>query len=146
VLRENDISPGDRPAPASLDLVSHVAAAYDKKDWRALRALYHDDARLFTSAAGEQVVGPDELMDVFEALQNSTYAVGATTTEPIDDHAVLISGRLRHPLPGGGLGDSHRSWILTFKDGLVWRSCFYRSDDEARAAYERHGIDLDIHP
>jgi hypothetical protein len=42
------------------------------------------------------------------------------------------------------MGDGHRSWILTFKDGLVWRSCFYRSDDDARAAYEKHGIDLDI--
>ena len=139
--RDHSASPS---SSVSLDLVRHVASAYNRKDWQALRALYHDDARLFTSAAGERVVGPDELMDVFEALEKTMYSVGATSTQAIDDDAVLISGRLRYPLPSGGLADGHRSWILTFKDGLVWRSCFYHSDGEARAAYEQHGIDLDL--
>ena len=143
MLQPRDLSESP-PSYVSLDLVRHVANAYARKDWRALRGLYHDDALLFTSAAGERVVGPDELMDVFEALEKTMFSVGATSTQAIDDDAVLISGRLRYPLPTGGLADGHRSWILTFKDGLVWRSCFYRSDAEARAAYERHGIDLGI--
>jgi ketosteroid isomerase-like protein len=143
-VRADDIAATGSPALASIELLEHVAAAYNRKDWRALRALYHDEARLCTSAAGDRVVGPDELMDVFEELEDSSYAVGTTTTRALDEHAVLVSGRLRYPRPGGGMGDGHRSWILTFKDGLVWRSCFYRSDDDARAAYEKHGIDLDI--
>jgi hypothetical protein len=36
------------------------------------------------------------------------------------------------------------AWVLTFKDGLVWRSRAYESVDAARAAYTAQGVDLDI--
>jgi hypothetical protein len=35
-----------------------------------------------------------------------------------------------------------RAWLLTFRDGLVWRSKAYRSPEEARAEYQEHGVDL----
>ena len=34
------------------------------------------------------------------------------------------------------------TWLLTFHDGLVWRSKAYRSPEEARSAYQEHGLDL----
>jgi ketosteroid isomerase-like protein len=36
------------------------------------------------------------------------------------------------------------AWVLTFKDGLVWRSRAYESVDAARAAYAEYGVDLDV--
>jgi len=36
------------------------------------------------------------------------------------------------------------AWVLTFSDGLVWRSKAYRSIHEARAAYENQGLDLGL--
>ena len=38
----------------------------------------------------------------------------------------------------------HTAWLLTFEDGLVWRSMACRSIDDARAAYEELGLDLGL--
>ena len=57
---------------------------------------------------------------------------------------MLVSAQLRYPLEQGGLADSQRTWLLTFKDGLVWRTRFYRSEANARSAYAQLGIDLGI--
>ena len=129
----------------SLSLTKAVSDAYVNSDWVALRALYHDDALLSTLAAQQEIVPPDELLQIFARVTTETiYAIDATETTAIDDDAVLVTGRIRFPLASGGFGEGRRAWILTFKDGLLYRTCAYTSAARARAAYAQHGVDLGI--
>jgi hypothetical protein len=129
----------------SLQLVERVGVAYKRKDWLALRALYDDRSLIRSVALGdEQVIGPSELITTFEDLENSVYEVTQGDAVAIDDDAVVVTGRVRHPLPSGGFGDDPHAWVLTFKNGLVWRSCAFRSHRDALLAYRRFGIDLGL--
>lgn len=130
--------------PTALELIADVDSAFKASAWSALRRLYHDDALLCTVAAHERVVGPDELMEIFEALEGTAYSIGETRTVAVDDATVLVSAQIRYPLEQGGLADSHRTWLLTFRDGLVWRTRFYRTEADARSAYAQLGVDLGI--
>lgn len=137
----------DAPAPSppeSLVLIEAVAEAFGNGEWEALRSLYHDDALLCTMAAHERIVGPDELVEIFAALDSTTYQIGDTQTEAIDDHAVIVSGPLRYPQETGDTAYAERSWLLTFKDGLVFRSNSYASAERARTAYLQYGIEIGI--
>lgn len=121
-----------------------VSDAFNRSDWTTLRTLYHEQARLCTVAAHERVVGPDELIAVFERLDQTTYLIGETTTEAIDDDAAIVSANVRFPLEAGGVGYAPKTWLLTFKGGLVYRTSAYSSSERAKAAYRQHGIDLGI--
>lgn len=134
----------DLPPARSLVLVQAVAEAFDGADWEALRSLYHDDALLCTMAAHERIVGPDELIEIFSSLDSTTYQIGDTQTEAIDDYAVIVSGPLRYPQESGDTAYAAKSWVLTFKDELVFRSNSYPSPERARTAYLQYGIGLGI--
>jgi len=128
----------------SVALLEEVSDAYTRKDWARLRTLYHDDARLCTMAAREAVVGPDEVIETFKNLAGTVYSIGKTAVFGMDDDAVKVVGRLRYPLENGGMGDSEITWLLTFKDDLLYRSRPYKSRAAARAAYAEHGITLGL--
>lgn len=117
---------------------------YRGQDWVGLRRLYHDEALLCTQAADGRVVGPDEVVGIFEDLQRTVYSVGEAANVIVDDDAVMVSARLRYQPASGGMADVKRVWLLTFKDGLVYRSRYYRSETEALAAYAAHGIGLGL--
>ena len=140
------MSSGNSVAPRSLSLIEAVSDAFDRSDWATLRSLYHDDARLCTVAAHERVVGPDELVTILQDLEQTSYLIGETTTEAIDDDAVVVSAHLRYPLEDGGVAYAPKSWLLTFKEGLVYRTSAYPSAEKAKIAYRQHGVELGIAP
>ena len=59
------------------------------------------------------------------------YSVSAASTEPLDEHAAIVTGRMRRRLPRGGLEDAAHVWLLTVNDGLIYRQVVYRDRDEA---------------
>ena len=89
-----------------------------------------------------RTVVKNELFTAFAGLEHTSYQVGETTTEAIDDSAVIVSAQLRYPDEQGGVVYAPKSWVLTFKDDLLYRSRAYPSPDRARAAYRRHGVEL----
>jgi hypothetical protein len=127
-----------------LEHLDEVWRAYSAGDWKALRSLYHDEARLSTMAAHERIVGPDELMEVFRTLGSTPYAIGDTTVEPVDENAVIVSGELRYPLRNGGVAYGHRAWILVFRDGLLYRTRACSNEALARTAYRELGAELGL--
>ena len=96
-------------------------------------------------AAGERVLSPDELIEVLSGMDDgsTSYATDDAKTQAFDDDAVVVSGVLRRRDEVETLF-IHSAWLLTFKDGLVWRPMAFRSVDEARAAYDENGLDLGI--
>ena len=131
--------------PRSLTLHDALAAAFNAGQWPQVRELYHDEALLCTVAANHQVLGPDELMEVFARLDETAYLIGKDQrVVPIDDHAIMVIASLRHE---NSMGVAHDQvcWLLTFKDDLVFRSRDYPSEQTARSAYAEHGLELGIH-
>ena len=131
--------------PSSLALTRAVSVAYTSRNWSRLRSLYHEEAVLTPIAAYEELLTPDEIIELFkELVHDPIYELGAMRTVPLDDKAAMVSGRLRFRLQSGGFGDGFRAWVLTYNDGLLYRSRAYNSEEEARAAYAEHGIELGI--
>ena len=127
----------------ALRLLEAISDAFSTGDWERLRSLYHDDARIVSVAAGERILGPDELIEVLSGQENSSYSTDDTKTEAFDENAVVVYGTVRERDEVGTLFLTS-AWVLTFSDGLVWRSKAYRSIDEARAAYKNQGLDLGL--
>ena len=57
----------------------------------------------------------------------------------VDEHAVIFVGRMRRSVPGGGFEDAGHVWLLTVRDGLIYRQGVYGTPEEAAAAYEELG-------
>lgn len=144
--RRTVTSSGARSAKTdALSLTRVVGEAYGRSAWPELRALYHDEALLCTIAAQQAILPPDDLIEIFARITaGKVYDVEQTSMTAIDDVACLVTGRIRYPLPGGGFGEGSRTWILTYKDGLLFRSCAYTNAAKARAAYTAHGVTLGI--
>jgi ketosteroid isomerase-like protein len=130
---------------SAADVVAKLQRAYRSRagDWSALRALYHPDARLAMVAGGPGPVSADDLItQLQQAAEDTWYSVTTTKTVVVDEHAVLFTGRMRRSVPGGGFEDASHVWLLTIRDGLIYRQGVYASADEAVAAYRELGVSL----
>ena len=135
----------DGDAGNSLVLTRVVMEAFADSNWPVLRDLCHEDALLSTLAAQLEVMTPDELMLVLaEVTAGDVYGIDGMTATAVDETAALLTGRIRFPLAAGGFGEGDRAWLLTYRDGLLYRLRAYTSARKARAAYAEHGPRLGI--
>jgi hypothetical protein len=113
------------------------------RDWSAMRALYHPDALLRTVTGGPKPLSADELLIELEHASRSTwYSVSSEPAVALDEHAVMMRGRMRRDLPDAGFEDAGHVWLLTVRDELIFRQGVYRSTEEAAAAYCQYGVSL----
>ena len=127
----------------TLRLLQAISDAFTTQDWAHLRSLYHDEARISSVAAGDRILGPDELIELLSQAEGWTYSTDDARTEVLGANAVIVSGIASQRDEVGTLFFPS-AWLLTFYDGLVWRSKAYRSVREARAEYGELGLDLGI--
>jgi ketosteroid isomerase-like protein len=126
-------------------VAAKLAHVYRAKagDWDALRALYHPDARLVTVTGGPEALPLDGLIaELRRASEDTWYSVKTTQSVVVDEHAVIFVGRMRRSVPGGGFEDAGHVWMLTVRDGLIYRQGVYGTADEASAAYQELGVSL----
>jgi hypothetical protein len=128
-------------AARALRLLEAISDAFKTSDWEALRTLYHDEARISSVAAGDSILSPDELIDVLSRTEGWSYSTDDARTEVLADDAVIVSGIARQRDEVGTMFFPS-AWLLTFHDGLVWRSKAYKSVSAARAEYGELGLDL----
>jgi hypothetical protein len=127
------------------DVVAELFRAFAARDWRAMRMLYHPKALIFTVTGGpEPLVASQVIRELERASKEFAYAVTASETVEVDEHAVIVSGRMRRRLPEGGFEDAAHVWLLTACEGLIYRQGVYRNRDEAASAYERLGTSLGL--
>jgi len=124
-----------------LVLLDAISDAFVSRDWERLRSLYHDEARISSVAAGDRILSADGLIEVLAAIEGGSYSTDDVATEALDENAVVVLGLVR-ARDEVGIMFTPSTWLLTFQDGLVWRSKAYRSPEEARSAYQEHGLDL----
>ena len=128
-------------AAHALRLLRTISDAFESREWSTLRSLYHDEARITAVATGDRILSPDELIEVLSSTESGSYATDDAETEALAENAVVVSG-LVVQRGDGETTFTPSTWVLTFRDGLVWRSKAYASVDEARAAYAADGSDL----
>jgi hypothetical protein len=133
-----------------VDAAAVVAKVYRvfvarSRDWDAMAALYHPQALIVTVTGGPDPLPADELIaELQRASADTWYAVKSWKTYAIDEHAVIVSGRMRRSVPRGGFEDAAHVWLLTVRDDLIYRQGVYGTEEEAVDAYRRLGVDLGI--
>ena len=132
------------PVPCRL-LLDEVADAYARGDIRELINLYDEEALLCSAAEPDEVRGRDELFERSDVLQR-THLVGSIEVIPIDETAGILRAIARIATGGGRYQPAEeRVWLLTFRDGLVYRQRVVESRADAIALYAKHGVELGMH-
>jgi hypothetical protein len=127
------------------EVIAKLSRVFASRDWQAMRALYHPDALVFTVTGGPDPLAADELIAELERVsEDFVYLVTPAETIPVDDHAAIITGRMRRRLPAGGFEDAGHVWLLPVRDGLVYRQAVHHDPEAAREAYARLGVTLGV--
>ena len=103
-------------------VVAELSRVFSARDWRAMRSLYHADARILTVTGGPEALTADEVIAELERVSRDlVYSVTASEPLALDEHAVIISGRMRRRLPHDGFEEAGHVWLITVRDGLIFR-------------------------
>ena len=124
-------------------LLDQVAEAYATGDVAALKALYAEDALVCSAALPDTALTRDEVFAREDILQR-TALIGPIDLIPIDETAGLLRATVRTQTAKVIYQSAERVWLLTFKDGLIYRQRVLESRAAAADLYQRHGIDLDM--
>jgi Domain of unknown function (DUF4440) len=129
----------------ALEVIDELSRLFAARNWRAMRRLYDPDALIVTVTAGPDPLTADAVIAELErASRDSVYSVTASDPVALDEDAALIIGRMRWRLPQGGFEEAGHVWLLTVRDGLIYRQGVYDSPDEAAQAYDELGITLGV--
>ena len=99
----------------------------------------HPDAemRLLVSF-GKPLHGRAAVVEVLDrGRQAAVYWAQVRRFEWLDDQICLTFAQARYALEEGGYAEGNVFWLDELRDGLIWRVEAFRSEAEARRAYER---------
>jgi len=126
-----------------IDVVQACLDAHRANDWDRLRQLFHSEARIGVFAGGGRPGDPETAIAAMqEAHQDVVYQASVATIRQLDEHAVLLQGRVRYVTASGGISDVGRFWLYVIVDARLYRSAVFRSAEEALVAYETQGLRL----
>jgi ketosteroid isomerase-like protein len=120
----------------NVELAKRGIAAFDRRDCVTLRALDHPDVELdFSASVGPEADvyhGVDAVMRFFEKYLDTFEEIALNAERFIDAGAsVVIPTRSRSVGRGGITVFARSTFILTFDDGQIIRTCLYQETDEA---------------
>jgi hypothetical protein len=126
-------------------VIAELSRTFAARNWRALEKLYHPDALIMTVTGGPEPLRAGAVIAELErASGDMWYSVSAEETVTLDEHAVVVVGRMRRTVQRRGFEDASHVWLITVVDGLIYRQGVYLRSDEAVAAYERLGVSLGL--
>jgi hypothetical protein len=124
-----------------IEVVQACLDAPGATDWDRLRQLFHSEARIGVFAGGGRPEDPETAIAAMQAAhEDVVYQASVATIRQLDEHAVLLQGRVRYVTASGGSptsGDSGSTSSWT-----KYRSAVFRSGEEALVAYETQGLRL----
>jgi hypothetical protein len=83
------------------------------------------------------VRGRDQIVaELSAARKRMIYSARVERCEKVDESTLLLRGQARYAVDRG-LTHSTVCWLDIFRDGLLWRVHAFRTEAQARAAYER---------
>ena len=94
------------------------------------------------------MLGPDETVKAIEAaFADGVYSPGTWEFEEHSPDVVLSWTSVRHRTPSGRAGqlsDGRLFWLMSGRDGLIWRCRVFRTRAATLEALERHGPGLGL--
>lgn len=114
-----------------------MLAAHEAADWDRLRELFHPEARIGVFAGGGEPGDPEQaIRDMRRAHGDVIYKARVDDVEELDERSLLLRGRVRYPLPDGGFADAPRFWVYVTRDGLLYRSAVFETEEAALARWQ----------
>jgi hypothetical protein len=104
----------------------------------AVAATIHPDAEMsLLVSLGKPLRGRNEVVAALETGRRAAiYRAEVLRFEWLDDHTSLTFANARYALEQGGHAEGSVYWLDELRDGLIWRVRAFRSEREARRAYE----------
>lgn len=140
----------ERVEGASVDtsacgLVRRLWSAFEARDWDRLRSLYHPDARLSAVASNRTPLTREQFVEALRAAAgDELYSAAWYGCQAVGEECAIVSGSVRSRLPDGGFSVSTLYWLMTFRDGLLYRSAVCPSFAEAESTYRAAGVTLGL--
>ena len=109
------------PAPDNpVQVMRKCLEAHRAQDWDELRRLFHPRAKIGVFAGGGLPSDPEKaLADMKAAHSDVLYQADVQTARELDEHAVVLKGRVRYRLDAGGFIDAERSWLYVVVHGRL---------------------------
>jgi uncharacterized protein DUF4440 len=128
-------------------IVSQCLQAHRTKDWEQLRTLLHPDAQIGVFTAGGKPADPDAAIAAMEAAhEDVSYHADVQSIRILDEHAVLLTGRVEYRSAEGKWVKADRVWLYVVLDDLLYRSQVFESERQAQETYVRLGSSLGVPP
>ena len=116
------------------DLARAVFDAIGRQDEPAVCSLVHPDARLeMAMAFGEPIEGRDAVVEILKLAWQRVHSLSIDELHAVDDSSVIVVGRSRYPMPGGGFADSGLVWLCEYEDGMIIRQRLFTRLEDAKA-------------
>ena len=122
-----------RPA----ELARRILQLYLAKRVEVLPALIHPEADLEAGFATPHArFDAEQAVDAaWVAVSSGAYQPEYETAESLDDETALVGATIRYEVGEGLLSEREATYLMTFRDGLLWRTRIFDSVDEALAAH-----------
>ena len=94
----------------------------------------HPDVELvLRSQQGEVLRGREAVEEFVRAIADRFYHAVAEVYRPLDEHRIVVEGRMRWTDEDHVMRDTPVAWALEFRDGLLFRSFPAQSSLEAES-------------
>lgn len=116
------------------ELGRRLWTALRNHEWDVVRSMLHPDAQIESSFAPGQALGADEVFMLWQAaLREGRWSPQPVGWVELNAEAVMLTGDLAvHVDDAPGFDDII---VLVFRGGLLLRSVYYATIDEALAAH-----------
>ncbi len=133
---------GERETLRPGQRVERLREAADTRDWDLLRSLCHPDARLVLRMTEGAALALDDALAVLRAdAEAGAYEPTHYYIDDLDESAAIAVGSVMGP---HDQKPKHLCWLLTFRDGLLYRQALHETSNEAEELYRKLGLELGI--
>ena len=131
-LRELGLVPQDVAS-----VVRELVEAFNRREPERMASLVADDCEWHSLTRDEPYIGPDGVREYVDDNFGSAASVGVAeyTFGEVGEDSILVSGSLNEVEASGAIAQRQVHWLMTVRDGKIWRArSFVRREDAAAAA------------
>jgi hypothetical protein len=127
---------GEAPASAA-ERARRILQLYLDERIDLLHALIHPEADLEAGFAtpSARFAAENVLDAAWVAVSSGAYRPAYEVVESLDGDTALVGATIRYEIGEGLLSEREATYLMTFRDGLLWRTRIFDSVEEALAAY-----------
>jgi hypothetical protein len=132
--RTTGVHGGASRSPA--ELARRILRLYLDQQLDLLPPLIHPEADLEAGFATPGArFGSDTVLDgAWAAATSGAYRPEYEVVESLDEHTALVGVTIRYVIGEGLFSEREATYLMTFRDGLLWRTRIFDSVEEALGA------------